>query len=176
MLKMKEIIWVIGVSAVGKETFCEYILKNPKPELLDAINILGKAIAVSEISKRATGKFTGDPIVNERQKIPKEVEQLLQEHDVVFVKWQFVDMTKGVFEEIERTIPDVEIKIVLLRADDETIAERLQKKEWWQKGHMNENPMQNVLDEERIVKEQLGILKKKYQVVVVHSDPNFNFV
>ena len=172
---MKEIIWVFGVSAVGKEAFCRYITNNPTSELLSKINIASKRIAVSEISTRATGKFTGDPLVRERENIPKEVSNLLNDHDVVFIKWQYTDTTEGIFKEVEEVNPSTIVKIVLLQASEDIIASRLLSKEWWQNENSQEDPMQNVLDEQELVQEQLSKLNNKYSVVTLHSDTNFNF-
>ena len=162
------------MSAVGKDTFCRYMLDKPSSELLTKLNLTAKKISFSDLSL-ITGTYTGDPAVNDRLGIPQEVESLLRNNDAVLIKWQYIDMSMGIFEQVSKTNPHAQISIILLRADDPIVASRLLNKKWWQRMHAQDDPNQNVQLEKKMVQDEMEKLKDAYPVTIVDSKPDYNF-
>ncbi len=173
---MKEIIWVFGTSsAVGKKTFCEYITKNPSNDLLDKLALRNKKLAFSRISIEATAQYYGDQTEEKRINISDEVGQLTKTNDVIFVKWQYLDMEKGVFNKVQEMNPGCVVRIILLKANDKVSASRLSQKSWWQQRYSDKDPVNFIKHEKEKVEEVIGGLQDKYSVSIVESNPNYNF-
>ena len=139
----KEVIWVFGTSASGKETFIKEVVGEGK--YADKLNCQDKNLSFAKSSLENIGHFDDDPVLQKRAKIVNEVKSLLEMNDLVLIKWQFVDSEAGRVEALKVELPNVKHKIVVLTATDEKLSERLRSKKWWAQG---ENT-QKWIDEER---------------------------
>ena len=121
---MKEIIWVFGTSASGKETFLEKLLGDNELQKLIGINDM--RIAVSQESLRNLGKLD-----QSRSSILDEVTQLIESNDAVVIKWQYGDTLLHTPNTLQDKFPACKhIMIKLNVARDEQVR-RLRTKTWW---------------------------------------------
>ncbi len=149
----KEVVWVFGTSASGKETYINGIVEEGKHA--DKFEYHDKKIAFAKSSIENIGHFDNDPILQKRTEIIEEVKNLLRNNDVVLIKWQFTDSEAGRVEALKTRFPDAKHKIVVLETSDADLSERLRKKPWWTEG----DDTQKWIDEER---ELLAKELKKY--------------
>jgi hypothetical protein len=59
---MKEVVWVFGNSAAGKESFIRYITINKDARLLTSLGWQESKVTASEASMKYIGQFDGDPV------------------------------------------------------------------------------------------------------------------
>jgi hypothetical protein len=129
---MKEVAWIFGNSAAGKETFVRRVTQDKGTQLLDGLGWAGKKIVASEASITYIGQFEGDPVTELREEITTEVPSLLQEGaDVVVVKWQGVDSVANRIERLQRGLPTAAHRIIQIVTPDSELYERLARKSWW---------------------------------------------
>ena len=121
---MKQIIWIFGTSAAGKETFIRSILTSD--DIKKALGIKSQAIAVSQESLKNLGKLDGS-----RKSIFKEIESLVQNNDVVLLKWQYGDSQIGTPEKMYEIYPNYKHRIIALDVLREDQVDRLKTKIWW---------------------------------------------
>lgn len=128
----KEVVWVLGPSAVGKETFIRRVSSGdlivPERYWLD------KKITFSQLSVNNIGHFENDPVIKNREGIEDEVVNLLEDYDAVFIKWQFVDSDADRLNSLRKRLPSASHKIVVLTASYKELSIRLPKKVWWKEG------------------------------------------
>ncbi len=126
---MREVIWVMGPSAVGKETFIKTIAGDHRT--LELMGLENKSIVSCGASYHFNGAYKGDAVDAAREKIFDEIPELLNKYDVVFIKWQHVDSELHRPERLQKLIPDAVHRALLLVAPRKELAERLLKKSWW---------------------------------------------
>ncbi|MCA9318486.1 hypothetical protein KDA06_02495 [Candidatus Saccharibacteria bacterium] len=152
---MKQIIWVFGTSAVGKETFMKAALNDA--ELQKALNLETQKIAISQESLRHLGALDGS-----RDTVRKDVLGLLKTNDAVFVKWQYGDTLLNTPNKLVADLPGVRhIAITLMVANEEKI-KRLRTKSWW---HDTGKESPFIAEEQRTVVTALGQLSDAFELV-----------
>lgn len=126
---MKEVVWVFGTSASGKETFIKSVLKDAI--LLEQLGWKYKSVVACEQSTKFIGQFKRDPKIILRESIIKKVPTLLSSADVVLIKWQFVDSQTSRPQRLKEAIPEAQHRIILLNTPESELIERLARKKWW---------------------------------------------
>ncbi len=126
---MKEVVWVFGTSASGKETF----IKNVPDDklLLEKLGWSNKTLAACLESLEHIGQFKNDPAINLRERILERVPILLNTAEVVLIKWQFVDSEASRPQRLRELTPQAKQRIILLETPKPELVERLAKKGWW---------------------------------------------
>lgn len=123
------IIWIVGISAAGKETFIRSVSHNAS--LAARFGWEGKRIAASQESLRYLAQFPTDPITKNRERILSEVPILALANDVILLKWQFVDTEARRPERLQALLPDANHSIIVLHAPITELNARLPRKAWW---------------------------------------------
>lgn len=126
---MKEVVWIVGASGSGKETFIRRALTDK--QIAKQLGWSCKAVVACGASLTYIGQFDKDPIVEKREQIFSEVHTLLQDTDVVLIKWQYLDSAAFRPERLQQLLPDVRHRIIELTAPLPELVERLKKKPWW---------------------------------------------
>lgn len=128
---MKEVVWVYGPSAAGKETFIKKIIGQPSASLLEQFGWIDKKIMASQTSLDHIGQFSNDPVVENREEIIKDVAELLQSSDVVLIKGQYVDFENDRPQRLKNLVPTATHKLVLFQTSLGELGKRLLNKKWW---------------------------------------------
>ena len=132
----KTVVWVVGTSASGKETFAR---RTPQDTALIAqLGWKGKRVTVSAESLEHLAQFPDDPVTLKRERILQEVPLLLEDHDVVLLKWQFVDSDADRIVRLQDELPTAKHEIIVLHAAEEDLAVRLPRKSWWKQWGSND--------------------------------------
>jgi predicted kinase len=126
---MKEVVWIFGTSATGKETFIQNIHSNK--QVLDRLGWAGLRLAACAESIEHIGQFDGDPVTNLRGKIIETVPKMLESADVVLIKWQITDSRSSRPQHLRKATPDAKQRIILLTAPETELVNRIMKKAWW---------------------------------------------
>jgi hypothetical protein len=92
------------------------------------------------------------------------VPQLLKSHDVVLIKWQYVDSKANRLLRLKQELPEACHKIILLQVSFEEIAERLPSKKLWR--HYGQELIY-ATKEISLVQESLDVLKDSFGVTTV---------
>jgi ABC-type phosphate/phosphonate transport system ATPase subunit len=92
---MKEIIWVMGHSGVGKETFCRSLSSNPDISLVKQLSWNGLKVGLCESSIAHVSRGCSIKKEDDRDKIIDELTEKADLLNVVLLKWQAVDTAKG---------------------------------------------------------------------------------
>jgi hypothetical protein len=128
---MKEVVWVFGNSAAGKESFIRYITSNKDERLLTSLGWQELKVTASEASMKYIGQFHGDLVTEQREQILTEVPELFENSDAVLIKWQTVDSESGRMQKLKNLLPNAQHRIILIVASNEELSERLPQKSWW---------------------------------------------
>ena len=129
---VKEIIWIYGTSAAGKETFIKELATSR--ELQRLLKLGGTQIGFSEQSLINLGRLD-----ESRASIIQEIAQIIDNNEVVLVKWQYGDTLLGTPEELLHQHPAARHRVIELIVGDDDQRQRLQAKSWWHDtGHEDE--------------------------------------
>jgi len=128
---MKEVVWIYGPSASGKETFIRKLIDHPRKGLLRQFDWENKKIKVCQASLDYIGQFSNDPVVKMRQKIVDETIKLIKNTDVILIKGQFDDFEAGRPQRIKNLLKEASHKIFIFRVDQTELSGRLAGKKWW---------------------------------------------
>ena len=160
---MKEIVWVAGVSASGKATFIEKILSHSLPQIEERLGWQGKNIAVCQESLDMVkeSSYAGRDAILER------VPELLDENDIVLIKWQFVDSSDNRPIHLKQKLPEAKHRVIVLEAAKETLLKRLPNKDWWY-DHGRESEYYDT-QELAPFKKVLGDLAKDFVITTINS-------
>lgn len=156
---MKQIIWVFGTSASGKETFIRELLHNK--ELQGRFGITDKKIALSEQSLKNLGAL-GDL----RTTILQEVTSLLTTNEVVLIKWQYGDTLLNTPNQLQAQLPTLYHEVINLKVEQNEQIRRLRTKSWW---YDTSKEPQFITREQQIVIKSLAKLPHAFTIV------NFNW-
>lgn len=126
---MKEVVWIFGTSAAGKQTFVKRVLTDKK--LAKKLGWENKTIVACQESLNLLGHVGNEEIVKARKSITKIVPKLLENADVVLIKWQYVDSHNLTPEKLKELLPMVQHKIILLKVEPDEAKQRLATKTWW---------------------------------------------
>ncbi len=108
----REIVWVFGQSAAGKASFIEAATKQPA--LKRTLGWSDKTVAPCEASLSYVAQSFDDPIREKRLQILDEAPALVQNYDIVLIKWQYEDSTSGRITRLQHLLPHVYHRIILL--------------------------------------------------------------
>ncbi|NCU37816.1 hypothetical protein EOL96_02020 [Candidatus Saccharibacteria bacterium] len=121
---MKQIIWIFGTSAAGKETFMKTLLHEN--DLQEILGIDGKRIAISKQSLENLGKLD-----KSRASIVNEVRGLLKFNEVVVIKWQYADSLLRTPNTLYSQFMMYKHSAVKLSVTKKEQIRRLKTKTWW---------------------------------------------
>lgn len=131
---MNKIVWVMGQSAAGKETFIKYAVANPDSELMQQLGYSGSKIISIEESL-----YLGD---DERIKIVDIALDLISQNTnaIILIKWQYTDNDEHCdnIRRLNAVTPDIHNEIIMLTVESDALFARLPNKLWW-----NENEAAN---------------------------------
>ncbi len=168
---MKEIVWVFGNSAAGKETFIRHMLTDESMELREKLGWQDLLVTASQASLKYIGQFDNDPVTQKRDEILEEVPELLTRNDVVLIKWQTVDSQAGRIDALLQTMPDVSQRIIYLDTSKETLVERLPRKSWW-----DDDDIEGFIDEETAeTRTELQRLAERFSVLKITSSDDAGY-
>ena len=117
---MNKIVWVIGQSAAGKETFIKYAAANPDSELIRQL------------------KYNNSKIIPLLGYKKDEVLDLINKETnaVILIKWQHYntgyDFSKSDLSELKAIVPTAN-EIICLSVESDTLYARLFNKPWFDK-------------------------------------------
>jgi len=151
---MKQIIWVFGTSASGKETFIRAVMKDSS--LQDKFGLTNLRVTYSDESLKNLGKLN-----DARSKIVPEVSDLLNTYDVILIKWQYGDTLLNTPEKLYSTYPAVQHRIIKLIVGEDEQLRRLQTKNWW---HDIGKESQFIEKEQHLVDRSISSLESKFNV------------
>lgn len=123
-LLMKEIIWVYGTSASGKETFIRKLINND--ELKKLLKVENVPIAMSNNSLIHLGKLD-----DSRLSILSEAAELLKVNNTVVIKWQYGDSLLDSPNVLRNKFPNYKHTVIILNTDRSEQIRRLRTKMWW---------------------------------------------
>lgn len=130
----KEVAWVIGPSAAGKQTFIHKASTDSSVKAL--FDWEEKEVVAVPASLEYIKQSPDDPISAKRNAILIQVPKLLDSAEVALIKWQFVDMEDPYtdmkrVEALTEMLPEATHRAIVLHAPAEDLAERLPNKPWW---------------------------------------------
>lgn len=164
----KEIVWIFGPSASGKNTFIDAATHDPA--IKNHLGWAHKRVIASQASLKFIGQHHNDPIRKKRSRIPDEVATLLQNHDVVLIKWQYEDFAAERITHIQHAFPHALHHIILLELPDEQLAARLLQKPWWRP---NSDPKPFIDDERKVISSFLQKLTLPITLISSANDENY---
>lgn len=118
------ILWFFGQSAAGKAQLIRTIKKEHPEELLRWLGLGGYYLRVCEPSFCRPGK---------RQGLVKNISNLIQDtaNQALLVKGQLDDLECGRPEEVRRTVPELEHRIVFVWCDLNELRRRWREERQW---------------------------------------------
>ena len=174
---MKEIIWIYGSSASGKETFIRHILNHPDEKLLIRLNLENNNIQVLQQSIDLIGQYDSDPKQEFRLNLPEyAVDQIKSNSKLEFllIKGQDYDLINGTPNKLKKLLnsqfKNLNHKIIFLHTDFEILYSRVKNKSWWTKKLENKgiNYFKNWLLKEQIP--ELIKLKELHDFNIISID------
>ncbi|MCA9348605.1 hypothetical protein KC878_00470 [Candidatus Saccharibacteria bacterium] len=126
---MKQIIWVYGCSATGKETFIRAVAHDKKLQKLVGLPV-GK-VSFSRGSIEHNVGFDPDA-QTKREQIAEDIRLAFnQGFEAILIKWQFLDFEADRVIKFRTMFPDVLQSGVLLVIPLDEHIRRLKLKKWW---------------------------------------------
>jgi hypothetical protein len=141
---MNRIVWVMGQSAAGKETFIKYAMANPDCSLIRQLGYSGHKI-IPMGNNLPLGDY-------ERIQIKDMALNYINEETdaVILIKWQHVDTDPQYGDLIKRlkaATPGIPNEIVLLSVNSDVLYARLKNKPWWNEStYISQDQMNHVVD------------------------------
>ncbi len=164
---MKQVIWVVGTSSSGKQTFLKNVLADKK--LQEQLGLANQKITLLERSIIYPGDATMPTVVRERGLIPQDAIQLLGgDSEVVLIKWQYVDSQYMLPAKLESGILNARHSVIVLEASEADSLQRLELKDWWRtKGFNNSKELYDF--EQKQIKKYISELSKSYDLIRLDS-------
>ncbi len=162
---MKEVYWVVGESAAGKETFIKNMISGNLTELEEKLNIKNKKIIASKESLR----LIGVKLSNKRELILVEIPKLLKDADVVFIKWQSVDSKTDLMNRLKVILPSAKHIIIKLDASKEELIKRLPLKPLWRK-YGKAGDEEKLVDHDKFKVKQIITSMKNYKIIIIDAN------
>lgn len=125
----KEIVWVFGASAAGKETFIRSIKRSNA--LQSRFGWSQKRINVCTEGIKFIAQFRNDPVGGKREQIMRAVPKLLRTSEVIFIKGQDIDLEADRPQRLQRLLPRAKHFFIVITVDKQSLRRRLSKKSWW---------------------------------------------
>ncbi len=164
---MKEVVWIFGNSAAGKETFIKYAIESGDKELFTRLGWENKKVKAISASIDNIGQYENDPVTLKRDDILTETPRILEEVDVALIKWQTVDTQKGRIEKLMNLLPNTWHRIILLSTPARELEKRLPNKSWWDDDDVNAF----IEEETKNLEELISSLKDKLPVTKISGNP-----
>jgi len=164
---MKEVVWVFGTSASGKATFIKHIVEDEDYRLREQFGWKDQAVVACNESLELIG---GD-LDEERESILDKVPEILQNADIVLIKWQYVDSQHDRPQRLKQKLPDVQHRIISLDVSVDELVKRLPTKPLWH----------NYGDERNLISIELPIVLKSreelndFDVTIIDSSTSSNY-
>ena len=168
----KEVIWVDGLSAAGKQTFINHVMRDKPADLLTHFGWQGSKVTASRKSLEIIGALEDRAVDENRSALDEEVLKLARNNDVILIKLQTVDVKAKRPQRLRSLLPDFEHKVIYLQVKAEDMAERLRAKPWWD---ASEDPSQWVKEELAMVEEELDTLAHDFQVITVNASKGSDY-
>ncbi len=163
-MNKKEIVWIFGKSASGKETFIKKVVVDQK--LAKKFNWICEGITYSSHSLNFTGNDEDKRVISARKNIIKDVLTLQKDFNVILIKWQYIDTLLDTPQKLLLLLPGSNHKIILLEVPSAKLEARLKNKKWWQ-----ESSDSNEFDkhETKMVLESVSKLKSDFEIIKIDS-------
>lgn len=155
---MKEVVWIFGTSASGKETLINKLVNYKPAELIGRLVWKNKKIVACKESLDLIGGELDDL----REQILEEVPKLLAKSDVVLIKWQYVDSLAKRLQRLKELLPETKHRIIELKVEVDELIKRLPNKKLWT-NYGEEKALYDV--ELKVVPEELAKLSDQFEVV-----------
>lgn len=168
---MKEIVWVFGNSAAGKETFIRNFANR---KAIVAIEILGwtnLSVTFSAASIKFIGQSNDDPITKQRDIMLTETPELLKHSDVVLIKHQIVDSKSGRPEELIKRLTDSLHRIILIVTPERELIKRLPQKSWWN----NDDVTGFISEETQYTADEIYRLQSKFFITKISGSASDSY-
>ncbi len=166
---MKEVVWVYGPSAAGKESLIKFLLSNEGADLRNKLGWAAKRVAQCAESINYIAHSDDDPALEKRNEIPQAVSKLLKDADVVLIKGQTVDFDANFPKGLKEALPIAHHKIILLSVEPGELAQRLVQKKWWSGLH---NPYDYSKGEIEVQGRQIDSLRGEFEIINLDSSKN----
>lgn len=171
---MKEIIWIYGSSASGKETFLNQLQDNSNTSFLKKLNLKNKNIQILEQSINLIGQFDNDPKQKLRLNFKNYISNLIKQDnkiESILIKGQDYDLENKTPQKIKDIFPNFTHRIIFLHCDFEILYKRVKNKSWWTKDLENQGIQ---YFKNWLIKEQLPELIKlnkihKFEILTIDS-------
>lgn len=170
-MKEKEIVWIFGTSSAGKQTFIDEVVTNKK--LAKDFGWQDKVISVCQESIDYPGSIDMPEIVKVRNNIPDITLEELKNSDVVLIKWQYVDSSCELPQQLKGRLPHAKHKIILLEAPQEEMEQRLNTKDWWKDKWGSVSELVGL--EHKMVEKFIKELQDKFEITAVDSSSKGNY-
>lgn len=165
---MKQVVWIFGNSAAGKDTFIRHIESGGNLALIEKLGWIQADIKHSKASLKYISQFRGDPITVRRDLIFKEVPKLLVNSNVVLVKWQGVDSEAVRIESLQAILPNCAHRIIQIVTSDKELIKRLPLKNWWDDSY---DIYEFIAGENKHIEEWINKLDSRLPVVKISGNP-----
>lgn len=128
-----KIIWVFGPSAVGKETFINYVKNNQPTELLARLGWSNKNIITCDESTNLVVQDDNDGNELLRKNLDKIIEDCSKNNtnSIILVKGQDLDFDNNTLNIVKESLPEDEHEIIFLNVDFDILYQRYMTKKWW---------------------------------------------
>lgn len=153
---LAQIIWVMGNSATGKETFiAECMSGNP---VIQDLGWQNKTITFSQVSVSVNGQSKH---IAMREKIRDDVAEALNGFDIVLIKWQYEDFSTSRFQAIASEFKHVaKTAIIELVVELSALEKRLMMRPWWDE----------IIDKKAFIRHERGMVTRAIDVFQKGAD------
>ena len=127
----KEVVWVYGSSAVGKETFIRKITDERPYSLLKQFGWTEKKVVASTASLQLVIQSGSEPISSVREVILAEVPKLIEANEVVLIKSQNVDFSRTRPQRLKELLPKAQHRLIFVNINTKEVFSRWKNKSWW---------------------------------------------
>lgn len=170
---MKEIIWVFGNSASGKETFIKCAKAGKLGPITDQLGWTGLRVDYVAPSIDHVKQYKNDPVAEKREDIFKAASELSLINDVILIKWQFIDSRKDRIRRLRSELPGCQHRIILLNVTQHELHERVQSKKWW-KSHRDKDVYFD--EENKEIETLLETLSDEFEVTMINSTAKYSII
>ena len=160
---MKDIVWIFGVSASGKETFIKSLIRDPR--LAEKFGWRNQKIAISSESLINLGSLD-----NARLSIINEVSGLIVSNDIVLIKWQYGDSLLHTPQKLQDLFPDIKYSIIVMHVNETEQIKRLRTKPWW---HDVGSETEFIANENKLVNKCVTELATTFTVIYIDANKGY---
>jgi hypothetical protein len=126
---MKEIVWVVGHSGAGKQTFCYSFTKSPDQTLVKQLGWSGLRIGVCESSIALVPRGHQSAKLDDRDELLDEIHRKQDSLDVILLKWQALDTQKGRVMAVAKLFPGIVMRALVLTVPGAVVQDRHEARE-----------------------------------------------